>query len=726
MAPSDLLKPPTALAGYTDYSTWGFALTDALEHVPTLMFPASVPVYAEMRRDPQLAAVLAGITLPIRRATWQVDPTGCRPEVARLVADDLGLPVAGNDTPSAARVYGVSWQEHLRQALLHLTFGFYGFEMLADTSSGQARLVGLYERVPATVAYIHSTRSGDFGGISQLLRPDDNGAPEITPDRLVWYCHDREGAAWHGTSIMRPGYASWLVKQSLRRVLAISNERFGTGVPTVEWDPGVIPTQEQMAAAQRAASAARVGETAGLAMPPGARLVLKGLVGGAPNTLDALRWLDQQISGMVLSRWMDLGSSQTGSRALGESFIDTFLLAIASLAEDIASVATRQIAARIVAWNWGLSEPVPQVTVSDVGTRHEVTADALNALLQSGALQADPQLEEWVRRTYRLPPRDPNVPWAPPPRKGAGGAGGGDGSVTDAMALAAAAGKPAARPRRKRGTAGQLALPIAAADGEPARAPSADEQASGVDFEQVQADHDKAVAGLVAVAGPLLAAVAASLVAAVAAELAAGALSGALEPAEHTVEALATAIDAAAVKLAGKSAKRAAGEVKSAGLPVTGVAVDDGPLAEQAQATARLVATGMAQTASRVALLHYGPGVKPGVVSDAVQTALDALVENDKSWVTGSLSSALWAAQHAGRTAAFEALLEAHGDDAAVWVASEVADSSSCLACKEANGKRFSSYAEALAMYPTGRNVACAGADRCRGTLFAVPAGART
>jgi hypothetical protein len=34
--------------------------------------------------------------------------------------------------------------------------------------------------------------------------------------------------------------------------------------------------------------------------------------------------------------------------------------------------------------------------------------------MSAGALGADPRLEEWVRREYRLPERDPDTPWTPP------------------------------------------------------------------------------------------------------------------------------------------------------------------------------------------------------------------------------------------------------------------------------------------------------------------------
>ena len=694
------LKPPTAIAGYTDFSFWGFSLTDALEHVPVLHFPASISVYAEMRRDPQLAAVLAGITLPLRRANWQVDPAGCRPEVAQLVADDLGLPILGNDdVPGPARIRGVSWGEHLRSALLHLVYGFYTFELLADTSSGQARLKGLYERVPVSIAFIHADENGDFGGISQILRPGGKAnEPEIPPERLVHYVHDREGAAWAGTSMLRPGYSTWFIKQDLRRVLATSHRRFGMGVPTVEWAPGSNPTPNQISQAQQAASAARVGEYAGMSMPPGAHLVLAGLSGSVPDTLGALRWLDQQISGMVLSRWMDLGSTQTGSRALGESFIDTFLLSIQSLADSVADTATRQIVARVVEWNWGPDEPVPKLSVGDVGTRHEVTADALNALMQSGALSADPRLEEWVRRTYHLPERDPAYPWKPP-RTPANAAS--DGSQTDALAIASSR-KPA--PRRRKQNPGQLALSFAAAAD-----PPADQQA-------IADDRDKAAAAATAALAVLLAPLAAGLAIETAHLVASGALASlaTLTPDPTVIAAVGKSLGDGMSALADTSATRAAGELAALTVTVDPIAGDAATIEQTAQATASLIGTRLAASAAQTAMGKTGADLDQ--IEAAVRADLDAQVSAANGWVAGTVDGSMATAQHSARMTTL-----AQADGLVDYRAVEEHDSSSCAPCDDINDTTYQTYAAAAKDYPLGGGyIGCLGRGRCRGQVVPI------
>jgi hypothetical protein len=406
---------PTRTLGHVDpyalgNQNYASLYSDILEHVPDLVFPGSIPVYARMRRDPQLAAILQGWTLQLRRAQWQLDPAGCRPEVVQACSDATGLLVAGTDASSAARLRGVSWNDHLAAALRMLPFGFSAFEMQAELVDGRARLSGLWERPQWTVSHIHvDGKTGLLQGITQdALSGKDS--PQIPADRLVWYVNEREGSNWAGTSLLRSCYASWLIKEEMRRTHAISNRRWGAGVPVMEALPGTNPTSGQMAEAMQLAAAARAGDSAGAATPPGFTLRIQGLSGAVPDTLSFIRWLDQQMSRSALMGMIDLGETPNGSRALGETFVDAFLLALETTAEAVADAATRHICARVVGWNWGADEPVPRVTVAGVGSRREVTAQSLQLLLSSGALAADPALEQWVRREYRLPERDPNAP----------------------------------------------------------------------------------------------------------------------------------------------------------------------------------------------------------------------------------------------------------------------------------------------------------------------------
>lgn len=689
-------SPPLHSQGYIDSDiAWGHVLGDFLETVPAVLWPLSIQTYADMRRDAQLTAVLAAYMLPIRRATWALDPAGCRPEVAALVADDLGLPLLGADKPGGARVRGVSWREHLRASLLCLVYGHMPFEMGAEIRDGKARLTSLSERMPHTIGQIHVDPIGNLTGITQHGTTSVTKAPQIASDRLVWYAHDREGASWQGTSLLRPAYAPWLLKREMMRVHATSNRRFGMGVPTVEWATGTSPTPGQIAQAQQAASAARVGDQAGLALPPGAHLVLAGLNGSVPDTLAFMKWLDVQMSRMALAGFIDLGETTHGSRALGQTFIDLLIMSLQSVAEDLADTVTRQAAARVVEWNWGVDEPVPRVAVADIGSRREVTAEALQLLLSSGALSPDPALEEFIRREYRLPGRA--IPWVQP--------------------KPATSSKPNNSPlAAKRAAAGQLELPIAAASA-PQWDLSPDEVASGADFAQMQQDQQDAEAAVRDLWPDLAAPIIAALVAAAGAAVVAGALAdlGSLVVPAAAIAAVTDALTAAMTALAKTAAERVVAEAASQGVALAAGVPDEAVLAGHAAAVANVLASGYANGAARTALLNAGPGSTAADVEFAVRTNLEDLAKADGGFVNTATGSALATAAHTGRVAT---LTKAPATTA--FVATEVLDGNECKPCAEISGHRFATLADANAAYPAGHYVACLGRERCRGTVLAI------
>jgi hypothetical protein len=397
---------PRTTSGYmSDHLGFGATFADTTETVSELIWPESVRTYSKMRTDPQITAVLNAYCLPIRSGTWAVDPAGCRDEVAQLVADDLGLPILGAGTePGPARRRGVKWDQHLRMALLMLVWGHMPFAQRYEIRDGRARLVELAERLPSTITEIDTNADGSLKGIVQF-----GGDGAIPAKNLVWYAREREGAAHQGRSMLRPAYGAWLLKHEAWRVHATSIRRFGMGVPSIEAPVGATPAQ--VLEAQRLASAMRVGDQSGAGLPPGYKLALTGMTGSVPDAVEWIRYLDAQMAQSVLASILNLESSANGSRALGETLVGLLQMSWMAAAKEISDPAT-DLSVQIVDYNFGEDEPAPRVVVTDIDAP-DVTADAISQLMGAGAIQPDPELDAWMRQRYRLPERDPAVPWTP-------------------------------------------------------------------------------------------------------------------------------------------------------------------------------------------------------------------------------------------------------------------------------------------------------------------------
>jgi len=406
--------PPLVERGHVvDYPGWWGGLED--EPTPELRWPLSVQVYDRMRRqDAQVASVLRAVTLPVRRTGWRIEPNGARPEIVQLVAEDLGLPIAGADPIVPSRMRDrFSWQEHLRLALLMLPLGHSYFEQVYRIVGDQVRLRKLAERPARTISAVNVAADGGLESIEQWGSTGQSEATLIPVDRLVAYVNDREGGNWLGTSLLRTCYKNWLVKDRLIRVQAQTVERNGMGVPLYKGPPGESDLSKGLAMAK----AWRGGDAAGAAVPDGADLVLRGVEGDLPDADKPIRYHDEQIARAVLAHFLNLGT-QTGSWALGSTFADFFTLSLQSVAQQVADTANQHVVEDLVDLNWGEDEAAPRIVFDEIGSRHTATAEAIKALIDAGAVFPDRQLEEFLRTTYGLPSKAPAPGSQPPPENG--------------------------------------------------------------------------------------------------------------------------------------------------------------------------------------------------------------------------------------------------------------------------------------------------------------------
>lgn len=399
---------PTSEIGYagpwngsfgTSLGTW-WAAPDP-DETPELRWPLSVRVFDQMRRqDAQVKSVLKAVTHPVRRTEWRIDPNGARDEVVELVATDLGLPIIGQEpiAPPVRTRDRFSWAEHLRHALLSLVFGHMFFEQVYRIDEqGRARLRKLAPRMPRTIMHIGVAQDGGLLGIEQY------GAPKPIPvERLVAYVPEREAGNWVGESMLRAAYKNWLLKDRLLRVQVASIERNGMGVPLYKGAEG----EQDLTAGTTLAQRWRAGDAAGAAVPHGADLVLRGVEGRVPDSEPAIRYHDEQIGRSALAHFLNLGT-QTGSWALGSTFADFFTLSLDSVAAHIDDIGTAHVVEDLVDVNFGEDEPAPRLVHEEIGSRAPTTAEAINMLVQCGALVPDRPLEQHIRDVFGLPLKDP-------------------------------------------------------------------------------------------------------------------------------------------------------------------------------------------------------------------------------------------------------------------------------------------------------------------------------
>lgn len=644
-------------------------IDDSGEPNVDLTWPSSVKTYHQMRNDAKIGEVLRALTLPIRAARRHLDPNGAPPEVVQHVATDLTVRVLGGQAPQPARSRGrFSLDEHMRMALLELVYGHMPFEQVyrisQDPAGLRAHLAKLAPRHPLTIDTIDVARDGGLVSLTQFGQGGirQQRPTPITVDRLVWYAHDREGGNWQGRSLLREAYGPWRRKDRALRTWLTHLDRNGGGQPVYHGAPN--ETQAQLAAGAALAQRSRVGETAGVGVPNGASITWEGVRGSLPDHEAFVRYCDEEIASNVLAEFLKLGSSTSGSRSLGETFVDFFTLALQAIADDVVRTFNEHVIEDLVDLNFGEDVPAPRLVLEDVGADHTLTAESLAGLLAAGALTADPELEQHVRDVWRLPQRDPDAPPVP------------------------ASPAPAARAPRK-------PVRAAAAAGDPAQ-DDVPPQEQYADFEQIDADWQAELAAVVAAYLLIREDQAAELVEQVAA--------GITSPAELQLAtgAAAGAILAALLRMWTLAAARAAAETAAQGQTVTATEPDVDLLRGHADVVAELLASSLKASAAREALRLTATEDPAAGVEEHLNSLTDAQP-------TDLLGEALTSAQNAARGAVLGQVT------GGAYYAAERLDKATCGPCREVDGTRYDNVLDVLAAYPLGGYVDCEGRGRCRG-----------
>lgn len=380
-----------------------------------LKFPQSAKTYGKMmREDPKVRSVFRAVSLPIRRANWQLQGNGAAPEVVAHVAGDLRLRVKGEDpnTPVSPRRGRVSWEKHLEQALYALPYGCMFFEQVyAPGDDGREHLVKLAPRWPGTVEKINVAADGGLESIEQRAykqHEDWKHEKAVIPvDRVVAYAFDDVGSQWTGTSIFRPAYKHWKLKDELLRREVSIIDRNGMGVPTVTVSEYSQTPEKDLDFAIELAKQVRGGAVGGAGLPAGMSLEFKGVSGQLVSARPAIEYHDNQIAIAVLANFLNL-EGKGGSYALADTQSDFFNQSEQTVADWVADVANQHIVEDLVRVAFPDYEgPVPRIVFDAIGSRKELSAQDLTSMVNGKVIFMDPPTEEYVRDRFDLPASQP-------------------------------------------------------------------------------------------------------------------------------------------------------------------------------------------------------------------------------------------------------------------------------------------------------------------------------
>lgn len=375
--------------------------------------------YEQMRRgDPQVYALLSAIGLPVRSARWDVtapelDPQPLEKEASDLVRENLfgGLEYTA---PSKLTVCQ-SFDSVLSHALLMLPFGSAAVEEIWAIDQGKVRLARLSPRMPRTYWRWHVDTDGEtLVVLEQIAYRGSEMEFWTTPaDKLTIFSFQKEGSYFAGRSMLRAVYKPWFFKTNLEKIEAIAAERNGMGVPVGIHAPNA--SEEDRKLLNQWVTQIATHEALGLGLPNGAEFKLVGVAGHTYECDTAIKRYSQEITRAGLASFLDLGTTDTGARSVGDTLQEFFLDAEQTLADSIAWHMNTGFVRRLVDFNYpgkfGRGKlRYPQVKASDVQAISVVALiEYLDKLAQASLIQPDESLEQHLRTKMGFPPAQPKT-----------------------------------------------------------------------------------------------------------------------------------------------------------------------------------------------------------------------------------------------------------------------------------------------------------------------------
>lgn len=400
---------PHAASGIDGDSPYWDVRAGGIDLNPELTGHTKYLVYEEMRKaDPAIKSLLWMYKLPLRGADWGLDRLPGEEDIDKIIyqacAEQFGL--EGEDG-----WLDLSWDEWLQQSTLCFDFGSM-FEEIIDAQEPilwrpqgaapeQSRIIQpiarFAPRFPGTIEEIETdTRTGRIKRARQMVA----GADWMPGEQIAHYVIEKEGSNWYGTSMLRSCYGPWRLKKALMIGAAIGWDRYSSGVPVVRY-PKQGGTRDK-AEAQTIARNYRTHERAWVVFEGEAKdgwsIDIVSGAGSMADPLPLLRFYDEQIATGGLQQFSKLGTTATGSRAVGEVLVDPFYQAVTAYGEYIRTQRQKLALRYFVTKNFGEEFRTPNLRVGKIQQRNVfLLAQAVEMLGAAGLSFTDRDTQNDLR-----------------------------------------------------------------------------------------------------------------------------------------------------------------------------------------------------------------------------------------------------------------------------------------------------------------------------------------
>jgi len=355
----------------------------------------SIAVYDKMRRsDGQVKAALLACELPLRSATWSIEPAS---------EDAKDVEVADFIEENLLNGMTITWDSFLHHVLMMLAFGFSIFEKVFESVDGQYQWRKFAPRLPKSLYSWKLDEEGGLAGITQYVQKGTTFQfVDILVEKLLVFTHDREGSNFQGISLLRAAYKHWYYKDNLYRIDGIAAERHGVGLPVMKYPPGI--TEDDKKRLDAIGESLHAHERNYVRLPNDYTFEMVGMQGQVRNIIPSIEHHDMQIARSILAQFLNLGDTSTGSFALSQDQSSFFLMSLKAMAKNICDTMNRYAIKQLVDYNFEVDQ-YPKLAISNLETRQtKDLAQAVSQLITAGAITPNNDLEAALLDIFGLPP----------------------------------------------------------------------------------------------------------------------------------------------------------------------------------------------------------------------------------------------------------------------------------------------------------------------------------
>lgn len=281
--------------------------------------------FDRMRKsDPKVAGLRKALDLPLIRANWQIIPSDAN--------DPRSMEIAQFVDNCLFHSMDISWETFLSEAMLYLDYGFAPFEKVWMQEDDQIKIKHFGFLPPKTIQEIY-VKNRQI--VEVVQNTAEKGTVTIPGSKLFWFVNQKEGDNYRGISLLRSMYKPWYNKERAEILFLILSERMGGWLKLME---PLSATDKDIQTARAIGRDFRINESMFMLLPAGWDASIERSEATLADILAFIKHNNEELSNVAIAQVLDLGKTETGSRALGRTLGDMFVDSIQARANYVESM----------------------------------------------------------------------------------------------------------------------------------------------------------------------------------------------------------------------------------------------------------------------------------------------------------------------------------------------------------------------------------------------------